>query len=95
MPDCVGVPESVPSGESVSPGGKPGARLVEQRMRETAASILSLRNQQRLLAAMLSRIASGKPLPVVNVKLWIEMLEAAGIASGRAGMPGGSHLHER
>jgi len=48
-------------------------------LNETAASILSLRNQQRLLAAMLSRIASGKPLPVVNVKLWIEMLEAAGM----------------
>ena len=63
----------------LSSGGKPGATLVEQRIRETAASILSLRNQQRLLAAMLSRIASGKPLPVVNVKLWIEMLEAAGM----------------
>jgi DNA-binding transcriptional MerR regulator len=63
----------------LSSGGKPGAKLVEQRMRETAASILSLRNQQRLLAAMLSRIASGKPPPVVDVELWVEMLEAAGM----------------
>jgi len=60
-------------------GGKPGAKLVEQRLRETAASILNLRNQQRLLAAMLSRIASGNPPPVVDVKLWVEMLEAAGM----------------
>jgi DNA-binding transcriptional MerR regulator len=63
----------------LSSGGKPGAKLLEQRMRETAARIQSLRNQQRLLAGMLSRIASGKPPPVVDVELWVEMLEAAGM----------------
>lgn len=62
----------------LSSGGKPGARLLEKRMRETAGSILGLRNQQRLLAGMLSRIASGKLPPAVDKKLWVEMLRAAG-----------------
>ena len=63
----------------LSSGGKPGAKLLEKRMRETAASILGLRNQQRLLAGMLSRIASGKPPPAVDKQLWVEMLRAAGM----------------
>jgi MerR family transcriptional regulator, thiopeptide resistance regulator len=63
----------------LSSGGKPGATLVEQRMHKTAANIQGLRNQQRLLAGMLCRIASGKPPPVVDVELWVEMLEAAGM----------------
>ena len=63
----------------LSSGGKPGAKLVEQRMREIAASIQGLKNQQRLLAGMLSRIASGNPPPAVDRELWVEMLEAAGM----------------
>lgn len=60
-------------------GGKPGGKLLEKRMRETASEIQSLRNQQRLLAGMLSRIASGNPPPQVDKKLWVEMLHAAGM----------------
>ena len=63
----------------LSSGGKPGAKLLEKRMRETAGSILGLRNQQRLLAGMLSRIASGNPPPAVDKELWVEMLQAAGM----------------
>jgi MerR family transcriptional regulator, thiopeptide resistance regulator len=63
----------------LSSGGKPGARLLEKRMRESAEGILSLRNQQRLLAGMLSRIASGSPPPAVDKQLWVEMLRAAGM----------------
>lgn len=63
----------------LSSGGKPGVKLVEKRMRETAASIQSLRNQQRLLAGMLSRIASGHPPLAVDKQLWVEMLRAAGM----------------
>ena len=48
-------------------------------MREIAASIQGLKNQQRLLAGMLSRIASGNPPPAVDRELWVEMLEAAGM----------------
>jgi DNA-binding transcriptional MerR regulator len=63
----------------LSSGGKPGAKLLERRMRATASNILGLKNQQRLLAGMLSRIASGKLPPAVDKKLWVEMLQAAGM----------------
>src|SRR5512136_872555 len=63
----------------LSSGGKPGTRLLEQRMRDTAENIIGLKNQQRLLAGMLRRVASGKPPASVDKKLWIEMLRAAGM----------------
>ena len=63
----------------LSSGGKPGAKLLEKRMRETAESILDLRNKQRLLAGMLSRIAAGDRSPAVDKQLWVEMLRAAGM----------------
>ena len=66
-------------GTVLASGGRPGAKLLEKRMSETAASILNLRNQQRLLAGMLSRIASGKLSPAVDKRLWVEMLSAAGM----------------
>src|SRR5215472_6664488 len=58
-------------------GGKPGGKLLEKRMRETGSQIQSLRNQQRLLAGMMSRL--GDPLPQVDKKLWVEMLRSAGM----------------
>jgi len=61
-------------------GGKPGVKLLEDRIRETAATIVDLKNQQRVLAGMIGRIASGS-LPV-DKKLWVEMLEAAGMDKG-------------
>jgi DNA-binding transcriptional MerR regulator len=63
----------------LSSGGKPGARLLERRMRETAENIIGLKNQQRLLAGMLRQVASGKRPPTVDKKLWVEMLRAAGM----------------
>jgi DNA-binding transcriptional MerR regulator len=60
-------------------GGKPGAKLLDKRMRENTASIVDLKNQQRILAGMLSRIATGNSQPPVDVELWVEMLEAAGV----------------
>jgi DNA-binding transcriptional MerR regulator len=60
-------------------GGKPGAKLLDKRMRENTASIVDLKNQQRVLAGMLSRIATGNSQPPVDVELWVEMLEAAGV----------------
>ena len=66
-------------GNVLSSGGKPGAKLLDKRMRETAATIVNLKNQQRALAAMLNRIAAGNSPPPITVKLWVEMLEAAGM----------------
>jgi DNA-binding transcriptional MerR regulator len=63
----------------LSSGGKPGVKLLEERMRETAANIVDLKSQQRALAGMLSRIASRNSSAPVGVDLWVEMLEAAGM----------------
>ena len=63
----------------LSSGGKPGTRLLETRLRETAQNIVALKNQQRLLAGMLRQVTSGKRPPTVNVELWVEMLDAAGM----------------
>ncbi len=60
-------------------GGKPGTRLLEQRMQETAEHIVALKNQQRLLAGMLRQVSSGKRPPMVDVKLWVKMLRAVGL----------------
>ncbi len=62
-------------------GGKPGTRLLETRLREIAEYIVGLKNQQRLLGGMLRRVASGKVPPIVDVELWVEMLEAAGMGA--------------
>jgi DNA-binding transcriptional MerR regulator len=63
----------------LSSGGKPGVKLLGQRIRETAANIVDLKNQQRLLAGMLNRIASRNSLSPVDKELWVEMLQAAGM----------------
>jgi MerR family transcriptional regulator, thiopeptide resistance regulator len=60
-------------------GGKPGVQLLDKRMREIAATVVDLKSQQRVLAGMLSRIASGNSQPPVDVELWVAMLEAAGV----------------
>jgi DNA-binding transcriptional MerR regulator len=63
----------------LSSGGKPGTKLLEKRLRETADSIVRLKDQQRMLAGMLRRVAAGKRLTTVDTQLWVEMLEAAGM----------------
>jgi MerR family transcriptional regulator, thiopeptide resistance regulator len=60
-------------------GGTPGTRLLEERMRKTAEEIVGLKNQQRLLAGMLRKVASGKRPRCVDKQMWIEMLAAAGM----------------
>jgi DNA-binding transcriptional MerR regulator len=63
----------------LSSGGKPGTKLLEQRLRETADRIVGLKHQQRLLAGMLRQVGSGKRRRSVDKKLWVEMLQAAGM----------------
>jgi MerR family transcriptional regulator, thiopeptide resistance regulator len=60
-------------------GGKPGVGLLDKRMHETAASIVDLKHQQRILAAMRSRIAAGSSSSPVDKELWVDMLESAGM----------------
>ena len=63
----------------LSSGGKPGTRLLEKRMRDTAANIVALKKQQRMLAGMFRQVASGKRPASIDKKLWVEMLRAAGM----------------
>ncbi len=63
----------------LSSTGKPGIRLLETRLRETAQNIVALKQRQRLLAGMIRRFTSGKRPPIVDVDLWVEMLDAAGM----------------
>jgi DNA-binding transcriptional MerR regulator len=60
-------------------GGKPGVKLLDKRIHETATSILDLKHQQRILAAMRSRIATSNPSALVDKELWVDMLEVAGM----------------
>jgi DNA-binding transcriptional MerR regulator len=60
-------------------GGKPGVKLLESRMRKTAEELLKLRNKQRLLAGMLNSIVSASAASLVDKKMWVEMLRAAGM----------------
>jgi hypothetical protein len=39
--------------------GKPGVKLLDKHLRQTAATIVDLKNRQPVLAGMLNRIASG------------------------------------
>ena len=63
----------------LSSGGKPGAKLLEKKLNETAANLLDLRSKQRLLAGMLTRIAAGAESPPVDKDMWVEMLRASGM----------------
>jgi len=63
----------------LSAGGKPGVQLLDQRMHQTAASIVDLKNQQRILAAMRNKLVAGSPSAPVDKSMWVDMLEAAGI----------------
>lgn len=69
----------------LSTGGKPGTRLLEKRMRETAGHIVDLKNRQRLLTGMLRQVASGKCPSSVDKKLWVQMLRAAGMSEEAMG----------
>lgn len=63
----------------LSSRGKPSAKVLEKRMRETVDGILDLKRKQRLLAGMLNRLVSGGCPPSVNKSMWVDMLRAAGM----------------
>jgi DNA-binding transcriptional MerR regulator len=59
-------------------GGRPGAKLLEKRLRQMGEEIRGLRSKHRLLAVMLAR-ASVRPPPTVDKQMWVQMLRAAGM----------------
>jgi DNA-binding transcriptional MerR regulator len=57
----------------------PSVSILEKRLQELGNEIISLRNQQHLIAAMLKNMTSHKFAPVIDKKMWVEMLESAGM----------------
>ena len=62
------------SGESA-----PGVRILEKRLRELESRILCLRKQQHLITAMLKNMTDEVYGPVVDKKMWVKMMETAGM----------------
>ncbi|VTR68138.1 Transcriptional regulator, MerR family [Desulfosarcina cetonica] len=58
---------------------RPDVKILEKRLRAIGEQILNLRNQQRILTAMLTKMASGPYEPVIDKTLWVKMLAAAGM----------------
>ena len=59
-----------------TPGG-PFAAILKRRLTEIGAQIVDLKNQQRLLAAMLKR--TGEGTSIVDKALWVQMMRDAGM----------------
>lgn len=57
----------------------PGVKILERRLREIGEQILGLKNQQRIITAMLKKMTAERFEPVVDKKMWVSMLEAAGM----------------
>ncbi len=63
----------------LSSGAEPSVKILERRLRQIEDRILGLRSQQHLIIAMLKNMTSGTYKSVVDKKMWVEMLEAAGM----------------
>lgn len=57
--------------------GNPFATILKQRLQEISGQIVDLKQQQRLLAAMLR--GAGENPSVVDKSLWVKMLREAGM----------------
>lgn len=57
----------------------PGVDILERRLQEIGEQILGLKNQQRIITAMLKKMTTERFEPVVDKKMWVDMLEAAGM----------------
>ncbi len=58
---------------------EPSVKILEKRLRELGDEILDLRTQQHLIAAMLKNMTSDKFAPIIDKKMWVEMLKSAGM----------------
>lgn len=57
----------------------PSVEILEKRLQELEDQILFLRGQQHSIIAMLKKITDGTYGPIVDKKMWVKMLEAAGM----------------
>ncbi len=58
---------------------EPSVEVLEKRLRELADQILDLRNQQRLITAMLKNMTNDRFAPAIDKEMWVEMLKSAGM----------------
>ena len=58
---------------------KPSAQILENRLQEMDAQIVSIRAQQQQTIALLKKLKRGARSPLVDKGTWVRMLEAAGM----------------
>jgi DNA-binding transcriptional MerR regulator len=63
----------------LSSGGKPGSKLLQKRIGETVEEMRKIRRKQQLLTGMLRQATSQPASTPVDKKMWIELLQAAGM----------------
>lgn len=63
----------------LSGNGLVSVKILENRLQELEDQILFLRGQQRTIIAMLKKLTNGTFKPVVDKKMWVSMMEAAGM----------------
>lgn len=65
--------------ELLSSGAEPSVKILESRMQELEDQILYLRGQQHAIIAMLKKMTNGSVKPIIDKKMWVKMMEAAGM----------------
>jgi DNA-binding transcriptional MerR regulator len=63
----------------LSSSAAPSAKILENRMQELDEQILFLRGQQHAIIAMLKKMTNGRFTPIVDKRMWIKMMEVAGM----------------
>ena len=57
----------------------PSVSILEKRLQQLGEEILALRAQQHTITAMLKSMTSGRFAPVIDKRIWVEMLASAGM----------------
>ena len=57
----------------------PSAKILEKRLRDLEGQMINLRGQQQLIISMLKTITGGSYAPVMDKKMWVDILTAAGM----------------
>jgi DNA-binding transcriptional MerR regulator len=65
--------------ELLSSGAAPSVRILENRLQELEDQIILLRDQQQAIIAMLKKMSNFNSKPIVDKKMWVQMMEAAGM----------------
>jgi len=65
--------------ELLSSGAAPSVKILENRIQDIEDQILFLRGQQHAIIAMLKKMTDGSFKLIVDKKMWVKMMEAAGM----------------